>query len=147
MGSYKGDVRLLFPTLYLAAPDLRGKEVTLTIRELRLDTLESKGDKEERPVLYFEETRESARKSGKKEKRLVLNKTNAKIIGALYGFEATAWAGRRITLYPTETEAFGERVECIRIKTTAPPEPKGGTPAAELETSDEESAEMAGKEA
>lgn len=122
MTEYKGDVRLLFPTLYLAAPDLRGEDVTLTIRELRVDTLESKGDKEDRPVLYFEETRERAQKTGKKEKRLVLNKTNAKTIGGLYGFEAEAWEGRRITLYTATTDAFGETVDCIRVRPTVPAE-------------------------
>lgn len=120
MAAYKGDVRLLFPTMYLSAADLAGKEVTLTIRALQIDELDVKGGKEERPVLYFEETAAKARETRKQEKRLILNKTNAKTIASMYGNKAEGWTGKAITLYPTETEAFGERVDCVRVRPTAP---------------------------
>lgn len=115
------DVRLLFPTLYLAAADLNGNDVPLTIAALEVEELRVKdGDSEHRPVLYFEETKARAKGNPKKEKRLVLNKTNAMTIAKMYGTETDNWVGKRITLYPTEVFAFGETKECIRVRSTAP---------------------------
>lgn len=116
------DVRLLFPSLYLGAPDLRGKDVTLTISRLQVDTLKTDKGDEKKPVIYFEETAAKARKAGSpdKEKRLVLNKTNMRSIAALYGFEANDWVGKRIVLYATRDRAFGKIVDCIRVREQAP---------------------------
>lgn len=117
------NVRLLFPSRYLCAADLHDKDVHLTIAELKVEDLQVKGgDSERKPVLYFEETRAKAEKQGnpKKEKRLVLNKTNALQIAALHGTETDEWVGKRITLYATMCQAFGDTVDCIRVKDTVP---------------------------
>jgi len=118
------NVRLLFPSLYLAADDLKGKELNLTIAEMRVDELAVEGGhKEKKPVLFFEESRAKAVKAGKpdKEKRLVLNKTNAMKIASLHGTETDDWVGKRITLYATMCQGFkGEIVDCIRVKDTVP---------------------------
>jgi len=113
------DVRLLFPSLYLAAHDLQGKDATLTIRRWVVETLRTKGGDEEKPVLYFDETLKKAEKAGDpdKEKRLVLNKTNAlSIARALKEYEMDNWPGRKVTIYPTKDRAFGELVDCIRVR-------------------------------
>ncbi|MEK9724418.1 MAG: hypothetical protein VW405_13180, partial [Rhodospirillaceae bacterium] len=85
-------VKLLFPSLYLGAADLRGKDVPLTIRCLAVEDLRTDRGSEEKPILYFEETYKKAQKSGKpdKEKRLVLNKTNAMAIASVHGTEVNA---------------------------------------------------------
>lgn len=114
------DVRLLFPTLYLGAPDLHEKDVTLTIRSLVIEELKTQSGAEKKPVLYFEETQKKAEKDGRKEKRLVLNKTNAMAIAKMHGNEVDNWKGKRVTLYPTTTAAFGDTVDCIRVRAEVP---------------------------
>lgn len=113
------------PSLYLASFDLGGQDRTLTIRAVVGEELKSKQKTEKKPVIYFVETRAKAEANGdgSKEKRLVLNKTNRKIIVKMYGREVEVWKGKRITLYPTEAEAFGEMVACIRVRPGVPAEP------------------------
>jgi hypothetical protein len=100
-------IEMMFPSKYVRAADLRGKPVTKTIKKVQIDPLQMKGGKKERkPVVYFSDA----------EKMLVLNKTNAMMIAKLLGPETDAWAGKRITMFPT-TDRFGrEIVDCIRIK-------------------------------
>jgi hypothetical protein len=116
------DVRLLYPSLYLGAPDLYGKDANLTIRRLVVEELKTERGSERKPILYFEETKAKAEKAGtpEKEKRLVLNKTNAMSIAAIHGNEVDGWKGKCITLYPTKAQAFGKQVDCIRVRDTAP---------------------------
>lgn len=118
------DVRLLFPTEYLAAPDLRGKDVDLTISSVTAEMLKSANGEEKKGVIYFRELHQHAEKTGEKEKRLVLNKTNMKTIAAMHGYEGNEWAGKRITLFPTTCSAFGETVDCIRVRPTEPKQEK-----------------------
>ena len=114
------DVRLLFPSLYLGAPDLHGKDVHLTMRRVVVEDLRTDGGAEKKPILYFAETKAKADEQGTKEKRLVLNKTNAMQIAKLHGTEVDNWKGKRITLFPARAMAFGEEVDCIRVRDTAP---------------------------
>lgn len=114
------DYRLLFPREYLGAPDLKGQDVTLTISRIQIEDLETKEGKERKGIAYFAETDAAAQRDGTKAKRLVLNKTNAKTISKLYGPETDGWAGRRVTLFPTTCQSFGETVDCIRIRPSVP---------------------------
>lgn len=132
------DVRLLYPSLYLAAADLQGKDAILTIRRIDVEELKTERGPEKKPVVRFEETRAKAEKAGTpdKEKRWVMNKTCALVIASLYGNEIENWKGKRITLYPTKATAFGKTVDCIRVRDTAPaaaaapvPEPAPATEA------------------
>ena len=50
---------------------------------------------------------------------MVLNKTNAGIIAKLYGTDTDAWVGKKIVIYATTCKAFGETVECVRVKAPA----------------------------
>ena len=128
------DVRLLFPTQYLSAADLRKEDRTVTIRGVTVDELKTSQGSEKKPCVYFEETKAAADRDGKKEKRLVLNKTNAMTIASLYGYEVDEWKGKRITLYPTQADAFGKTVDCIRVRPTVPP---AAAPAEPTETATE----------
>lgn len=91
-----------FPSNWLKASDLQGKETKYTISHCQMETI---GDGE-KPVLYFEEL----------EKGLVMNKTNSQFLEMLYGDETNNWAGAEIILYPTETDYQGKRVAAIRLK-------------------------------
>jgi len=105
------DVRLLYPSLYLGAVDLNGKDVTLTIRRVIVEDLKTERGTEKKPVMYFEET-----KKNDKEKRLVLNKTNAMAIAAIHGNEVNDWTGKQVTFCPTKVSAFGKEVDAIRVR-------------------------------
>jgi hypothetical protein len=100
-------VDLMFPSRYLRAADFEGKNVTLTIREVKRDNLRlATGGLAEKYVISFAES----------EKTLVLNKTNARAIAKVLGEQkATNWAGQKITLKPAKCEAFGEIVDCVRV--------------------------------
>ena len=114
------DIRLMFPSEYVAAPDLKGKDVVLTITRVSQETIKTSGGDEMKPLIYFEETAAAAKKTGTKEKRLVLNKTNMNSIADMYGYEADEWVGKKITVYPTTCSAFGDTVDCVRIRKGVP---------------------------
>ena len=88
------------------------------MRRVVVEDLRSEGGTEKKPILYFEETKAKAEPG--KEKRLVLNKTNAMTIAKMHGHETDDWKGKRITLFPTTVEAFGQTVDCIRVRDTIP---------------------------
>ena len=107
---------LMFPSDYLAAVELGGRDVTLTIKSVKREKLTMTGGATEtKPVLFFENTKDS-------DKRLILNKTNASTIQQLYGSTAEDWIGQKITLYATTTKFGNETVDCIRIRNTNPSE-------------------------
>lgn len=96
---------------YIFAFDLGGKDANVKISKVEAGTLVGDGGrKTKKPVVYFEG----------KEKGLALNATNAKTIARLYGNMTEDWIGKWITLFPTTTEMAGDRVDCIRIRPTAP---------------------------
>ena len=117
------DMNTVFPSKFLKASDLQDKAVVVTIERVEMDSIT---DDTTKPVVYFVG----------KEKGLVLNKTNTKTISNLYGGESDEWAGKSITIYPTETDFQGERVECIRVKIKRPATPvaEGGLTREEVQT-------------
>lgn len=115
------DARLLFPNEFLAAADLQGRDVTLTISRLIQEDLRTDKGDEPRWVLSFAEMEERHRRDKKKiNKRLVLNKTNARVIAKIHGRETDDWIAKQITLYATTCMAFRQEVDCIRIRDKAP---------------------------
>lgn len=103
--------KLIFPSEYLAAIEFKGKDVALTIKEIKVQELKMAGGKVDvKPVVFFEET----------EKKLILNKTNAASIAELYGTEASKWVGKRVKLYPSRTQCGAEMVDCIRVRNEEP---------------------------
>ncbi len=101
------DIFEAFPSKFVKAADLHGREQTVTIREVRMEKVQA-GRKV--PVLFFE----------RRAKGLVLNKTNAAAIAAMYGKETTAWAGKEITVYPAMVDFQGRMGESIRVKGPRP---------------------------
>jgi len=101
-------VDLMFPSRYLKAADLQEKPMPLTIEQVLRDQVRmTNGALTEKYILRFKET----------DKELILNKTNAKAIAKLLREpKAVNWAGSVIVLKPTTCEAFGEIVDCIRVK-------------------------------
>lgn len=113
--------RLMYPTEFLAWPEFRGKEVTLTIKSVSVDDLPLAGtsQKERKPVVRFIET----------EKKLCLAKTNARQIAELLGPLTAEWVGKRITLYPDPSVKFGRKtVGGIRVRDKLPPPKRNPQP-------------------
>lgn len=54
------------------------------------------------------------------DKGLVLNKTNADMIGGLYGHNTDAWVGRQIMLFTMPVDYQGKKVNAIRVRGPAP---------------------------
>lgn len=109
-----GHFGLMHPTNYVKAWDLNGKDVTVIISGIYEEHLVMQGGKKEvKPALTLRSR--AGRALGKK---LVLNKTNAKLIAAATGERLVErWVGREITIYPTTCKgAKGEEVECIRVR-------------------------------
>lgn len=77
-------------------------------------------------TIDYVQTEEITSTGGKKEhctvahlvgnKPMILNVTNSKSIGKLYGNFIEDWAGKQITLYATTTKMAGEVVECLRVR-------------------------------
>lgn len=117
------NVHSMFPSKFVAASDLMGQDVVVVIARVHQEPVGA--DEEVRPTLYFQGM----------QKGMVMNRTNAKRIAALYGQDTDHWIGRPITLYPSETEYAGDTVPCIRVRTTPPmlsevPAQAAATPAA-----------------
>lgn len=121
---------LLHPNEFLGAHDLRGRDVTLTIHDVRIEELTLPGGaKERKPVVHFSEMQN---RQGTDKKRWILNKTNRRIIQRLHGNETDDWKGKRITLFPTKVEADGKPIrnqhnpggEAIRVRPTRPAQSK-----------------------
>ena len=94
-----------FPSNYLKASDLKNQQPVVTIDRVEFEPVGR--TKEMKPILYFVG----------KDKGLVLNKTNAKILIGLTGTgETDEWHGFAVKLYATHVEFQGDSVEAIRIK-------------------------------
>lgn len=104
----------LFPGRFVKAGLLQGRQVTLTITDVRKERLPDKKGKqlpgEDRPhrtrgILYFRGT----------EMELVLNKTNGERMKGMFGRRSGPWIGKRITIAPVMVTAFGKKELAIRI--------------------------------
>lgn len=92
---------------YIAGDSLVGKSVPMTISRIAMEEVEGQnGKKEEKLVMYFAESK----------KGMILNKTNAKRIGRLFGPETDDWQGNVIELYTEPVKAFGETHNALRVR-------------------------------
>lgn len=98
------NVDVAFPSKWIRAVDLNGRDYDLTIARCSQEDINSDGC--DLPVLHFHATK----------KGLILNKTNANTIAAALGKEMNAWVGQTIVLFPTTTDFGGKRVDCIRVR-------------------------------
>lgn len=122
------NVSVLFPSKYVKAGDLGGRNITVEISHLTIEKIGAPPAIEDKPILYFRNAK----------KGMVLNRTNGMTIAALYGPETDNWTGHRITLFSTRVQAFGGVHEVIRIQPQVPPAPKGGQPVEETHFADAE---------
>lgn len=97
----------LFPNRFLKAGLLKGKDVTLTIKDVSTERLPNdKGVEEVHGLLSFEKT----------VKQFGINKTNGICLKTMFGADLSKWLGKRVTFYPT-TDRFGsDVVDAIRVR-------------------------------
>ena len=102
--------RLINPD-YIGAYALEvDKDLVVTIDYVQLETIKgADGKSEECTVAHLV-----------KQKPLILNMTNSKSIAKLYGPYIEDWSGKQITLFASTTKAFGDIVECLRIRPSVP---------------------------
>ena len=92
----------VFPSKYLKADDLLGREVTVAIANCTMEKL----DEDNKLVVYFVG----------KEKGLVCNKTNADRIAHYYGDDTDMWKNKLVTVYTKKQKAFGEIYNVIHFR-------------------------------
>jgi hypothetical protein len=102
-----------YPSKFVRASDLKGKEITVTIDRVEAEEFEQDGVKRRKPVVHF-------RNSGIKP--LVCNKTNSSRLATALGDKDTdAWAGKQVRLYPDMEEFRGQVHEVVRVRRAPPP--------------------------
>lgn len=112
-----------FPSKYLKADDLQGRDVAVTIANVSLEDFDGDRGKESKLVIGFKG----------KDKKFIVNKTNCKTISKVLGSDETDdWIGKSIVIGPREIEFNGDVVWSIRVSLKAPaqaPAPKAAKPA------------------
>lgn len=105
--------RTFHPTNYIGAYAFdEGEEKILTIDRAGHERVEAeKGKADDCLVVHFREN----------EKPLIVNVTNSKAIAKVAGSHYIEdWPGTKITLFTMPVSAFGETVEAVRVRQTAP---------------------------
>lgn len=105
------NIETSFPSKYLKAADLQGRNITVQISGVQMEDVGSDDKPERKPVVYF---------TGAK-KGLVLNKTNALTISEVFGPETDNWLGIKVHLFATRVPFQGRMVDAIRL--TVPKDP------------------------
>ena len=105
---------------YLGAYELMdgsatAKELTVMIKEVKVQQVKgADGKSEECTVCYLVGT-----------KPMILNKTNQKIMEKLFSSPYIEdWAGKKMILHVARVKAFGDTVDALRVKPTAPKLPE-----------------------
>lgn len=109
-----GRFELLHPSNYLKAADLGDRDVTVIVHGIFREHLVMTGGKKDvKPAITMRSR--AGRVLGKK---LILNKTNAKLIAATTNEKnVERWIGKEITLYATTCKGTrGETMDCIRVR-------------------------------
>src|SRR5262245_41190840 len=102
-----------YPSNYLRAGDLGGKEIDVTIDRVTSEEFEQDGKKRTKPVVHLRNA---------DLKPVVLNKTNAMLIAAALGSEDyNTWSGKQIRLYADFVSFKGKVNETVRVKRTPAP--------------------------
>jgi len=96
----------MYPNRFLKADLLKGQKVTLTVKNIIGEELTGDDEKKQlKWILQFVE----------RPLELVIPKVNGECFRRMFGNDPHSGVGKRVTLFPTKTKAFGQVVDCIRI--------------------------------
>lgn len=91
----------LYPGRFIKASEFKGKQVTLTITEVRLEELVGDKGPQIKGVISFKGT----------DKQWAINRTNGTCVKAMFSAKVQTWIGKRVTLFP----ALHDGEPCIRV--------------------------------
>lgn len=95
-----------FPGRFLKSGLLKDRPVTLSIKDVHLETLpDEKSVEKDRAILSFEQT----------PMQMPINRTNGICLKAMFGPKIKEWIGKKITLVPEMAKFGSENVSAIRI--------------------------------
>jgi hypothetical protein len=104
-----------YPSNYLRASDLKGRNIPVVVDRIE----QEKVGNDTKMVLYFQN----------KQKGMILNKTNANNIAALYSPETDAWAGRQLVIFEAMVDFKGQTVPALRVRGPQPKDKPNGNAA------------------
>jgi hypothetical protein len=98
----------LYPSRFLRASDLRGQEVTKTIKRVQIEELGEGSQAKAKCVITFSDAK----------KQWVVPRTCGEALKAMFGSKDVdqTWVGRRVTLFAKTVDSFGGEVEAVRVK-------------------------------
>lgn len=121
-----------FPSNFLKADDLQGKNITVEISEVTFEEIGQGRDKESKIIVAFKG----------KDKKLICNKTNANTIAKLTGSDDTDdWVGHRIILTAREVDYQGTPMLAIRVSLTKPASAQAAAAAKTPEPAEQDGAD------
>ena len=108
--AYRGDWRAVITgDEFVSAPEIGDATPTLTVKDVvraNMEGMDGKKGSRSTLVVYFKEAA----------KGWPMNKTNPKLIAAMFGDDVTNWIGKRITLCTAMVKFGSEDVLGIRVK-------------------------------
>ena len=96
-----------YPSDYLKASDLKGQKIKAVVDRVEMSEF---NDGSRKPTLYFKG----------KDKGMVLNKTNAMILGSVFSPETDGWAGKEVALYSKKVSFNGQMVDSLAVEPYQP---------------------------
>lgn len=118
------DAGLFFPERYLKGDDFTGREVTLTIRTVNVETLHGDAGDEDKIVMYFDEIHRKAEAENrvKDQKRMVLSKSLFVDFVSMFGTKETKdWHAKRVTFFRGKALKGGKMVIRARVASETQP--------------------------
>lgn len=104
------DINDLFPSRFLNAADLQGRQPVVTIARVELEAMGHGAKRETKAVVYF----------AGKTKGLKLNKTLAMTIARIAGSPSTErWTGVALCLFATSAKFGADTFPVVRVKAPA----------------------------
>ena len=103
-----------FPSSYLKASDLQGREVRVTMGRVEHEEI----GQDKKLALYFKG----------KDKPMILNKTNAYTISDAYGDDTADWFDQPLILFSIRTEYQGKPVDGLRCRVPTPKDNRAAAP-------------------
>lgn len=99
------DVELLFPGRFIHSKSFKAKDITLRIAKVEVEDFPDDTKKPKKAVMTFSNAKQ----------QLILNKTNAFCIAAMFGKETANWLGKRVTFFAAPNY-FGDSDTATRVR-------------------------------